>query len=96
MAMRNPKLPCRVCGAVLVACLFLVPAAGVRAAVPLPAEAAMVKMVEGHGGNVAYDAAGHVAKVDLAGRPATDADLGLLAGLAKLEALELWGAEITD
>ncbi|RLS76425.1 MAG: hypothetical protein DWI03_09250, partial [Planctomycetota bacterium] len=96
MVMHKQKPAFRICGAVLATCLCLVPAAGLRAEGPLPAEAAAVKMVVGHGGTVAYDSAGRVAKVDLAGRPASDADVALLAGLGKLESLELWGAEITD
>ena len=65
-------------------------------AAPLPAEAKAVALVEARGGAIAYDDSGHVKGVDLAERPATDADLAVLAELPKLAALEVWGAEISD
>jgi hypothetical protein len=65
-------------------------------AAPLPAEAKAVALVEARGGSIAYDDAGHVKAVDLAERPATDADLAVLAELPKLAGLEVWGAEISD
>ena len=85
-------------GQVRAACLVALAAwsSTARGLEPLPAEAAAVAAVQARGGDVAYDAAGHVAKIDLANRPASDADLRLIAALPKLRTLEAWGAEITD
>ncbi len=63
---------------------------------PVAAESKAVAIVVARGGAVAYNPTGHVSKIDLADRPATDADLGALASLESLESLEMWGAEITD
>ena len=63
---------------------------------PLPEEAPAVAAVKARGGAVDFDAAGHLVKVDLGDRPATDADLALLAEVPSIESLELWGAEITN
>jgi hypothetical protein len=66
------------------------------AVTPAAADTEAVAMVKARGGSVELDAAGHVVAVDLAERPATDADLEQLAGLEGLTKLEVWGAEISD
>src|SRR5712675_2290096 len=58
--------------------------------------ASLVARISALGGQTETSADGKITSIDLANRPATDADVELIASDAALEKLTLWGPGITD